>query len=91
MTISEAMKKYRLPNPTTQEDLECNWKTVLRFGDKVLLAGYCYNGANNHCYYGAVYEFLGSDHSVEGTLGLYTASDIMFEDDGSAIAWAMQQ
>ena len=24
MTINEAMKQYRLPNPTTPEDLECN-------------------------------------------------------------------
>ena len=44
MTINEAMKTYRLPNPTTPEDLECRWSKVLSFGDKVLLAGYYYNG-----------------------------------------------
>ena len=51
MTINEAMKKYRLPNPTTTEDLEMH----------------------------------------EGMIGLKAASEIEFEDDGHAIAWAMQQ
>ncbi len=40
MTINEAMKKYRLPNPTTPEDLECRWSKVLTFGDKIVMAGY---------------------------------------------------
>ena len=47
MTINDAMRTYRLPNPTTPEDLECRWSKVLNFGDKVLLAGYYYNGKNN--------------------------------------------
>ena len=25
MKINDAMKTYRLPNPTTPEDLECRW------------------------------------------------------------------
>ena len=37
MTINEAMKKYRLPNPTTPEDLECRWSKVLTFGDKIVI------------------------------------------------------
>ena len=44
MTINEAMRTYRLPNPTTAEDLETRWSKILNFGDKVLLAGYYYNG-----------------------------------------------
>ena len=40
MTINEAMKKYRLPNPTTTEDLEMRFSGMdgktLTFGDKVL-------------------------------------------------------
>ena len=54
MTINDAMRTYRLPNPTTPEDLECRWSKVLNFGDKVLLAGYYYNGQNKPCYFGAV-------------------------------------
>ena len=49
MTINEATRTYRLPNPTTPEDLECRWSKVLNFGDKVLLAGYYYNGKNKPC------------------------------------------
>ena len=91
MTINDAIRKYRLPSPTCQEDLECRWSKVLNFGDKVLLAGYYYNGKNKPCYFGATYEFLSDDHSCEGTIGLSAASAVEFEDDGHAIAWAMQQ
>ena len=34
MTINNAMRKFRLPNPTTPEDLETRWSKVLTFGDK---------------------------------------------------------
>ena len=77
MTINEAMRTYRLPNPTTPEDLECRWSN--------------YNGAGKPSYFGAVYEHLDDDLSCEGTIGLYAASEVAFEDDGHAIAWAMQQ
>ena len=89
MTINEAMRTYRLPNPTTPEDLECRWSKVLNFGDRVLLAGYYYNGKNKPCYFGAVYEHLDDDLSCEGTIGLRAASEVEFEDDGHAMAWAM--
>lgn len=95
MTINEAMKKYRLPNPATTEDLEMRFSgidgKVLNFGDKVLLAGHFYNGMNKPCYFGATYEFLDADHTCEGAIGLRAASEVEFEDDGHAIAWAMQQ
>ena len=92
MTINEGMRKYRLPNPTTPEDLECRWSKVLNFGDKVLLAGHYYNGQNKPCYFGAVYEYLeDGKHDCESTIGLYAVSEVEFEDDGHAIAWAMQQ
>ena len=78
MTINEAMRTYRLPNPTTSEDLEMRFSgmdgKVLNFGDKVLVAGYFYNGRNQPSYFGAVYEYLTEDHSCEGTLGLRAAS-----------------
>ena len=84
-------KTYGLPNKTTQEELECRWRKVLNFGDRVLLAGYFYNGKNKPCYYGAVYEYLTEDKTIEGEIGLSAASEIEFEDDGHAIAWAMSQ
>ena len=95
MTINEAIRTFRLPNPSTPEDLECRFSgmdgKVLTYGDKVLLAGYYYNGKGRPSYFGAVYEHLDDDLSCEGTVGLRAVSDCAFEDDGHAIAWAMQQ
>ena len=89
MTIEKAMRTYRLPNPTTLEDLECRWSKVLTFGDRILLAGYYYKGNGQPCYFGAVYEHLDDDLSCEGTIGLREVSETDFYDDGHAIAWAM--
>ena len=91
MTIEKAMRTYRLPNPTTLEDLESRWSKVLTFGDRILLAGHYYNGKGKPSYFGAAYEFLTDDTSCEGAIGLREASEVKFEDDGHAIAWAMQQ
>ena len=91
MTINEGMRTYRLPNPTTPEDLETRWSKVLNFGDRVLLAGYYYSGKNKPCWFGAVYEHLDDDLSCEGAIGLREVSGTEFEDEGHAIAWAMRQ
>ena len=91
MTINEGMRKYRLPNGTCKEDLETRWSRTLNFGDKVVLAGYYYNGVNKPCWFGATYEFLGEDRDCEAALGLRAVSEVEFEDEGHAIAWAMQQ
>ena len=89
MTIREAERTYRLPNTTTPEDLETRWSKVLNFGNKVVMAGYYWNGKGKPSYFGACYEYLTDDHSCEGTIGLKAASEVAFEDDGHAIAWAM--
>lgn len=91
MTIEKAMRTYRLPNPTTPEDLESRWSKVLTFGDRILVAGHYYNGAGKPSYFGVVYEHLDDDLSCEGIIGLREASEVEFEDDGHAILWAMQQ
>ena len=44
MKAIEAMKKYRIPTTTTPEELESSWSKLLTFGDKVVIAGYYYNG-----------------------------------------------
>lgn len=90
MTINEAMEAYRLPNPTTREDLESRWNTVIMFGDKVLVSGYYYQH-NKPCYYGAAYEYMTDDHSCEGVIALAAVSEVEHEDEGHALAWAMQQ
>ena len=91
MTINEGMRKYRLPNPSTPEDLESRWSKVLTFGDRILLAGHYYNGKGKPSYFAATYEFLTDDTSCEGTIGLRAVSEVDFYDDGHAMAWAMQQ
>ena len=91
MTINEGMKKLRLPNPTTPEDLETRWRETLTFGDKVLVAGYYHNGRHKTCWFGATYEFLTDDTTCEGTVGLRAVSEVEFEEDGHAIDWAMRQ
>lgn len=69
MTINNAMKKYRLPNPTCSEDLEMRWDKVLTFGDKVVMAGGYYNGPGKPCWFGATYEFLTDDHTWKARSG----------------------
>lgn len=95
MTINEGMRKYRLPNPSTPEDLEMRFSgmdgKILTFGDRILLAGHYYNGIGKPCYFGAVYEFLDDDHTCEGAIGLREVSEVEHADDGHAIAWAMAQ
>ena len=95
MTINEGMRKFRLANPTTSEDLEMRFSgmdgKVLTFEDRVLVAGYYYNGKGQPSYFGAVYEHLDDDLSCEGALGLRAVSDVEHTDDGHAAAWAMAQ
>ena len=96
MTITEGMKKYRLANPSTPEDLEMRFSgmdgKVLNFGETVLVAGYYWNGPGKPSWFAAAYEYLeGGDHDCESTVGLKAVSGVEFEDDGHAIAWAMQQ
>lgn len=96
MTITEATKTYRLPNPATPEDLEMRYSgmdgCVLTFGDYILVAGFYWNGPGKPCYFGAVYEYLeDGEHDAEDLIGMRAVSEVEFFDDGHAIAWAMQQ
>ena len=95
MTTNEAKRTYGLPQTTTPENLESAFFTdtavFLTYGIKTLMAGYSYQGRHEDSYYAAVYEFTSEDHTCEGAIGLKAASNVEFEDDGSAILWAMQQ
>jgi len=87
--LTKRAETYRLPMQTTSEDLECRWSKVMKFGDRIIMAGYYYNGINKPCYYGAAYGFTTSDTTCEGAIELKAVSEVAFEDDGHAIAWAM--
>lgn len=96
MTINEGMIAYRLPNPSTPEDLEMRFSgmdgKVLNFGDTVLVAGYYWNGPGNPNYFAATYEYLDEGkRDCESAVGLRAVSEVEFCDDGHAIAWAMNQ
>lgn len=89
MAITKKMKEHMLPNPTSQEHLECSrFRKVLTFGDKVLVAARYYD-CYKDLYIAAVYEHLDDDLSIEGIIGLVEVSKTSFEDDGHAIAWAI--
>ena len=80
---------YHLPMISTPENLGMNWSKLLTFGNKVILAGYYYNGRHENSYFGAVFEFTTKDHTCEGEIKLTAVSDEFFEDDGHAMEWAM--
>ena len=81
--------RYRLPETTTLEDLACKWSTTLNFGNHVLLAGFYFAiGRNN--YFGAIFTFTTDDHTCEGEIRLEAISTEMFPDNGTAIAWCIQ-
>ena len=87
--MKNLMRTYRLPETTTPEDLGCNWSTTLNFGSHVLLAGFYFaNGRNN--YFGAIFTFTTDDHTCEGEIRLEAISTELYPDNGSAIAWCIQ-
>jgi len=85
----ELAKEYRLPLKSTQEDLECDWETVLKYGNRILLAGHWYN-PDGKSWIAAVYEFLGDGKmDCEDFVGIREVAEERFEDNGHAIAWAI--
>lgn len=84
------IQKYRLPETTSAEDLACNWSTVLNFEDKIFLTGYYFMGRGKASYFGAIYSYTTEDKSCEGEIGLQKISEELFMDNGSAIAWCIQ-
>lgn len=85
--------KYRIANVTSMENLSariCSGEgAVLQFKDKVLVTDRVYGG-----YIAAVYEFIDEPNLFsrqECRINLVEFSEEIFEDGGSAIAWAMAQ
>ena len=88
--LVDLAREYRLPLKATPEDLARDWETVLRYGDRILLAGHWYN-PDGKSWIAAVYEFL-DDYATaeEDFLGVREISSERFTDNGHAIAWAIQ-
>lgn len=92
--MKDKIREYRLANPSTPEDLEMRFSgmdgKVLTFGDRILVAGYRWNGPAKPTYFAAVYEYLeDGDHDCESTIGITALSEVEFEDDGHAMEWAI--
>ena len=85
------MNNAHLPEITTPEELAIRFSSakILTFGRRVLMTGYRYNGLNEECYYGAIYEFPSQRHTCEDEIRLVEVSNEFFTDDGHAIKWAM--
>lgn len=84
-------ERDKLPTLATQEGLETQWSKVLRFVNRVLVLGHCYN-SDGKSFFGAVYEFLDDyEHTCEDFIGLIAVSQERFEDDGHTIEWALNQ
>lgn len=90
--IEKKAAEYRLPMTSTLEKLETRFLTdavFLTFGNRVLMAGYFYQGRNKNAYYGATFEFTTDDRTCEGEIKLTGISEDFFADNGSAMQWAM--
>ena len=92
--LAEKRNTLRLRWRETPEDL---YKLVLHEGaaivpynDKMIMAGWYYNGPEAPGWYGAIYERLedGPLHP-EMDLGLACISAKFYEDEGHAIEWAI--
>ena len=89
-TMIKMAEEYRLPLQSTQEDLEGKWETVLKYGNRILMAGYLYNPDGKN-WIAAVYEFLDDNEtSCEDSIGIREVAEERFTDNGHAIAWAIK-
>lgn len=89
--LKTAAKKLRLPLASTPEDLACDWRHVIGFGEYTLLAGYHYMGLNNPSWFGAVYYFCTQNKNVDDPIKLQKISKERFVDEGHAIQWCLSQ
>ena len=96
MTYEEAIKKFRLRLRETPEALEmrysCGDGATIEYGDKVLVAGYYFDGIGRPPYFGAIYEALvdGEPVDAETDLELLDISAEFFWDRGHAIEWGIK-
>ena len=75
----------------TIESLEMKKDTiVLTYDGAVIISGFYWNGPGRPAYFAAIYETLwDSIVDPESDLELVTTSPNFFEDNGHAIAWAL--
>ena len=92
--LSEKRKELRLDWRETPESLGRkvlgDGGMITTYDDKILMAGWYYNGPGEPSWYGAVYEQLDDGPlDPETDLGLAEISPGFFRDEGHAIEWAL--
>lgn len=90
LTTQEMLEEV-LRDRETIESLEMKEDTiVLTYDGAVIVSGFYWNGPGRPAYFAAIYETLwDSIVNPESDLELVTTSPIFFEDNGHAIAWAL--
>ena len=85
--------RYGVPTRATIESLERRWNCVIKYDDYVIMAGHYYwGGAGKPNYFAAIYSYLedGVEHDCESDMELSRLTEIVFEDTGHAIKWAIE-
>lgn len=71
-------------------EMRLDQAAVLTYDGAVIVSGFYWNGPSRPAYFAAIYETLwDSIVDPESDLELVTTSPIFFEDNGHAIAWAL--
>ena len=75
-----------------QRKVSASYGVVLQYGDKVFVADIVYSGG----FKAEIYEFVEDPEDTgldacECRLNLYSKADRLFEDNGHAIEWCIQQ
>lgn len=92
LTTQEMLEEV-LRDRETIESLEMKKDTiVLTYDRAVIVSGYYWNGPGRPAYFAAIYETLwDSEVGPESDLELAATSQVFFEDNGHAIAWAINE
>ena len=88
--IAKAESTYRLPNPTTPEDLGCRSGVQANYSDFVIFTSWYGQGPGKPDTFAVIYETLDPEGLYsESTIAINTATAVEFEDTGHAIEWAI--
>lgn len=94
ITIKDMLEEV-LRDRETPESLEMAFSgmdgTIVTFDNRILVAGYYWNGPGRPAYFGAIYTALDDeDLDAETDLELTAISPEFYYDDGHAIKWALE-
>lgn len=91
LTTQEMLEEVLRDRETIESlEMRLDQAAVLTYDGAVIVSGFYWNGPGRPAYFAAIYETLwDSIVDSESDLELVTTSPIFFEDNGHAIAWAL--